>query len=233
MVWKYIKLYEIYGIVLYILISVLSVLIMAMHRMQQRQLPMVLLGAGLPILPRLGGESKSYAERLFAFPPIGALKYEDAWKALEEPVLALGVQFEPEALEEIIRVTQGYPYFLQEWGYQTWNQAKASPITLRIVQEAHPEIIRRLDENFFRVRFDRLTPSEKIFLRAAAELGDDASRIGDVAELLKVKVGSLSPRRAELIHKGMIYSPSHGDLAFTVPLFGAFMRRQMPNFPAK
>lgn len=211
----------------------LSALIMSLHRMQQRQLPLVLLGAGLPILPRLAGESKSYAERLFSFPPIGALKEDDARKALEDPVIPLHVSFDEDALTEIVSLTQGYPYFLQEWGYQAWNQALSSPITLDVVQNARPTIIQRLDENFFRVRFDRLTPSEKIFLRAMAELGDEACRIADVADLLGVKVGSLSPRRAELIHKGMIYSPGHGDLDFTVPLFGAFMRRQMPEFPPR
>ena len=209
----------------------LSALIMAMHRMQQRQLPLLLLGAGLPILPRLAGESKSYAERLFAFPPIGALGRADARKALVDPVTALGVRFEPDAVEEIVSLTQGYPYFLQEWGYQAWNQAVSSPILLDVVRNARPTIIQRLDENFFRVRFDRLTPAEKVFLRAMGELGDSACRISDVADLLHVKVASLSPRRAELIHKGMIYSPAHGDLDFTVPLFGDFMRRQMPQFP--
>jgi hypothetical protein len=211
----------------------LSALIMSMHRMQQRQLPLILLGAGLPILPRLAGESKSYAERLFAFPPIGPLEPADARKALQDPVTALGVRYETDALEEMVTLTQGYPYFLQEWGYQTWNQAESSPIPLDVVRGARPAITRRLDENFFRVRFDRLTPAEKLFLRGMAELGNQACRIGDLAELLQVKVGSLSPRRAALIHKGMIYSPSHGDLDFTVPLFGQFMRRQIPGFPRK
>jgi hypothetical protein len=211
----------------------LSALIMSMHRMQQRQLPLILLGAGLPILPRLAGESKSYAERLFAFPPIGPLEPEYARKALQDPVSTLGVRYEIDALEEMVTLTQGYPYFLQEWGYQTWSQAESSPITLDVVRGARPAITQRLDENFFRVRFDRLTPAEKLFLRGMAELGNQACRIGDLAELLQVKVGSLSPRRAALIHKGMIYSPSHGDLDFTVPLFGEFMRRQIPDFPPK
>jgi hypothetical protein len=207
----------------------LSALIMAMHKMQQRQLPMVLLGAGLPILPGLAGESKSYAERLFSFPEIGALSEGDAIKALEDPTKAVGVDFDMDALREILRLTQGYPYFLQEWGYQSWNLATESPITLRVVRDATPTVIQRLDENFFRVRFDRLTPGEKRFLRAIAGLGPGAHRSGDIADTLKVKINSIGPTRAKLIKKGMIYSPAHGDIAFTVPLFDEFMLRAMPN----
>jgi len=208
----------------------LGALIMAMHRVQQRQLPLVLLGAGLPILPGLAGESKSYAERLFSFPDIAALSEADAAKALYEPALAAGVVFETPALAEVFRLTQGYPYFLQEWGYQSWNLAPASPITLAIAQAASAEAIPRLDRNFFRVRFDRLTPSEKNFLRAMAHLGPGAQRSGDIAHTLGVKVTSLGPVRAKLIRKGMIYSPAYGDIAFTVPLFDEFMRRAIPNF---
>ena len=211
--------------------SELSALIMAMHRMQQRGLPLVLMGAGLPILPALAGESKSYAERLFNFPNIGPLSEVDAARALADPVRAVGVEFEPAALQEIVRLTQGYPYFLQEWGYQAWNRSPDSPITRRVIDEATQTVIHRLDENFFRVRFDRLTPGEKKFLRAMAELGPGVQRISQIAGILGVKTGDLSPVRAQLIKKGMIYSPSHGDLAFTVPLFDDFMRRVMPEFP--
>jgi hypothetical protein len=210
----------------------LSALIMAMHKMQQLQLPLVLVGAGLPILPGLAGESKSYAERLFNFPEIGPLPEPDAFRALREPVKATGVTFEPAALQEIFRMTRGYPYFLQEWGYQAWNQAAASPITLQVVQESSALVAGRLDANFFRVRFDRLTPAEKLFLRAMAELGSGPYRTGDVAEKLGVQIGKIGPRRAGLIKKGMIYSPSYGDIAFTVPLFDEFMRRAMPEFCA-
>ncbi|HBR52572.1 MAG TPA: AAA family ATPase [Nitrospira sp.] len=208
----------------------LAALIMAMHKVQQRQLPLVLLGAGLPILPGLAGESKSYAERLFSFPDIGALSENDTAKALQEPARAAGVSFEPKALKEVFRLTQGYPYFLQEWGYQSWNLATSSPITLEVVKNATATVMPRLDNNFFRVRFDRLTPSEKNFLRAMAELGPGAHRTGDIADILNVKVTSLGPVRAKLIRKGMVFSPAHGDMAFTVPLFDAFMRRAMPAF---
>jgi hypothetical protein len=207
----------------------LSALIMAMHKMQQLRLPMVLLGAGLPILPGLAGESKSYAERLFSFPPIGALDEPDALKALQDPTRVAGVEFETPAAQEIYRLTQGYPYFLQEWGYQSWNRAAASPITLQVVKDATATVIQRLDENFFRVRFDRLTPSEKRFLRAMAGLGAGAHRSGDIATALGVAMRSLGPTRANLIKKGMIFSPAHGTMAFTVPLFDEFMLRAMPD----
>jgi hypothetical protein len=207
----------------------LSALIMAMHKMQQRQLPMVLIGAGLPILPRLAGESKSYAERLFSFPDVGALSEPDANKALQDPTKAVGVDFEAAALKEIFRLTQGYPYFIQEWGYQSWNRAAGPPITLEVVQAATATVIERLDANFFRVRFDRLTPGEKRFLRAMAGFGAGAHRSADIAEAMGVNINSLGPGRAKLIQKGMIYSPTHGDLAFTVPLFDEFMLRAMPN----
>jgi AAA ATPase domain len=208
----------------------LGALIMSMHKVQQRQLPLVLLGAGLPILPALAGESKSYAERLFSFPDIGPLSAADASKALQDPARAAAVAFEPAALDEVFRLTKGYPYFVQEWGYQAWNLATSSPITKNVVKKATATVIPRLDMNFFRVRYDRLTPSEKNFLRAMAELGTGPQRTGDIAEVLKVKVTSLGPLRAKLIKKGMIYSPAHGDMAFTVPLFGEFMIRAIPSF---
>lgn len=208
----------------------LGALIMAMHRMQQRQLPLVLLGAGLPVLPAMAGESKSYAERLFSFPIIGALSHEHSVKALQEPAQEAGVAFEAAALDEVYQLTKGYPYFLQEWGYVSWNLATNSPISLQVVQNAKSTVIPRLDENFFRVRYDRLTPSEKNFLRAIAELGPGAHRTGDIAEILKVKVTSLGPVRAKLINKGMIFSPAHGDIDFTVPLFDEFMIRAIPSF---
>lgn len=210
----------------------LSALIMAMHKMQQRQLPLVLVGAGLPILPGLAGESKSYAERLFSFPPVGPLPEPDAAKALQDPMKAAGEAFEPAALRQIFKLTSGYPYFLQEWGYQAWNHAAASPISVKVVRQASTQVSKRLDENFFRVRFDRLTPREKTYLRAMAELGSGPYRTGDIADTLGIKINTLGPVRASLIKKGMVYSPSHGDMAFTVPLFDEFMRRVMPRFEA-
>ncbi len=208
----------------------LSALIMAMHKMQQRRLPLVLVGAGLPILPGLAGESKSYAERLFSFPDIGPLPEPDTDKALRDPIEEAGESIDADALHEIFRLTKGYPYFLQEWGYQAWNHAVASPIGLQIVNETTELVTHRLDENFFRVRFDRLTPREKQYLRAMAELGPGPHRSADIADTLGAKITTLGPVRASLIKKGMVYSPSHGDMAFTVPLFDEFMRRAIPVF---
>jgi len=207
----------------------LSALIMAVHKLSQKRLPLLLIGAGLPQLVGLTGKSKSYAERLFEFPEIGALNEHDAKNALLLPVRKEGVSFEPTALDEIYRVTKGYPYFLQEWGYYTWNLATRSPITLGIVKKAHDAVIARLDKNFFRVRFDRLTPREKVYLRAMAELGPGSHRSGEVADILEVEVNSVAPLRGGLIKKGMVYSPAHGDTAFTVPLFDEFMKRIMPE----
>ncbi|NNM87185.1 MAG: hypothetical protein HKL95_01565 [Phycisphaerae bacterium] len=207
----------------------LSAILVAMHKIQQLQLPLVLLGAGLPILPAMAGDAKSYAERLLSFPEIGPLSQLDTAKALREPALATGVLFEDEALAEIFRLTRGYPYFVQEWGSEVWIQATASPIALDVVRRSTARVIPRLDRNFFRVRYDRLTPGEKNFLRAMAERKEQPIRTGDIADLLKVKVTTLGPVRSQLIKKGMIYSPAHGELMFTVPLFGQFMKRILPK----
>ena len=208
----------------------ISALIMAMHKMQQKQLPLVFVGAGLPILPAQMGESKSYVERLFHFPAVGPLSQVEMISALQDPVKSSGVKFTKDALNEIYRLTGGYPYFVQEWGYQCWKHAKKSPINLEVVKEATPIVMQRLDTNFFRVRFDRLTPTEKNYLRAMAELSDDTYRSSDVAEILGHAASNFAQIRANLIKKGMIYSPSYGAMAFTVPLFGEFMKRMIPKF---
>jgi type II secretory pathway predicted ATPase ExeA len=207
----------------------MSALIMAVHRIAQKGLPLALVGAGLPQLVGLMGRSKSYAERLFDFPPIGPLQETDAVAALKGPAKEQNVEIDDDALREIMYQTQGYPYFLQEWGYQAWNLATKSPINLSNVKNATIESIKRLDESFFRVRFDRLTPREKEYLYALATLGDGIQRSGDIAEKLNVRPQAVAPVRNNLIKKGMIYSPSHGDTDFTVPLFGDFMKRVMPK----
>jgi hypothetical protein len=206
-----------------------SALIMAIHRTNQLQLPVVLVGAGLPQILGLAGSSKSYSERLFDFPRVGALAEPDAKDALQVPVASEGVRFTSRALNEMLRVTERYPYFLQQWGHEAWNLATGSPIGEDIIQRATGQAIKSLDENFFRVRFDRCTPSEKRYLRALADLGDGPQRSGDIAERLEVKPTTVGPIRSKLIVKGMIYSPQHGDTAFTVPMFDAFMRRTMPD----
>ena len=208
----------------------LSSLIMAIHRVTQKSLPVVLIGAGLPQLVGKAGRTKSYAERLFDYPELGPLRKEDAKQALQAPVKRENVSFTDEALDEIIKVTEGYPYFLQEWGYQAWNIAQQIPIDIAVAKSATDASIQRLDQNFFRVRFDRLTPREKEYLRALAELGSAPQRSGDVAEELGLDVKNAAPLRNNLIKKGMIYSPKHGDTAFTVPLFEGFMKRSMAGF---
>lgn len=206
----------------------LAGLITAVHRSTQLSLPIVLVGAGLPQLPGLAGEAKSYAERLFDFPLVGSLSPDDARAAIAIPAAAQGMEFTDGALDIIVAESQGYPYFLQEWGYHVWNHAAASPVTEGDVTSVRPVVLDQLDRNFFLVRADRLTPRERDYLRAMAELGPGPHRSGDVAAMLGVKVESIAPRRAQLIAKGMIFSPAHGDTAFSVPLFDDYLRRAMP-----
>lgn len=212
----------------YLSAAELAALITAIHRTTQLDLPVVLVGAGLPQLPGLAGDAKSYAERLFEFPNIGPLSDSDARAALTIPAASEDVQFTDGALDRIMALAHGYPYFLQEWGYHVWNAADANPITAEQIDVVSPRVLDHLDKNFFLVRFDRLTPAEKKYLRAMAELGAGPHRSGDIASKLKVKVETVAPRRSGLIAKGMIYSPAHGDTAFTVPLFDEFLRRQLP-----
>ena len=207
----------------------LAALITALHRSAQRSMPVVLVGAGLPQLRGRTGRAKSYAERLFDFPEVGPLPEEAARIAIAKPAEAEGVHVNDDALARIVAATHGYPYFLQEWGKHAWDAADASPITVADVTRGSETAIAALDESFFRVRFDRLTPSEKRYLRAMAELGSGPHRSGAIADLLEREVTSLAPTRSQLISKGMIWSPSHGDTAFTVPLFDEFMHRIMPG----
>lgn len=207
----------------------LAALITALHRVSQQQLPVVMLGAGLPQLRGQMGDAKSYAERLFDFPFIGPLPPEGARLAIARPLASENTQIEDDALDEIVHLTRGYPYFLQTWGQQAWLAAPHSPITVHDVQHATALAIASLDEGFFRVRFDRCTPKERRYLRAMAELGEGPHRSGDIADCLGVKVSSLAPTRSTLIAKGMVWSPGHGDTAFTVPMFDAFMQRIMPG----
>jgi hypothetical protein len=207
----------------------LAALISALHRCAQGKLPVTVVGAGLPQLRGLTGKAKSYAERLFDFPMIGALSETEAAQAIVKPANTEGVDFTSDAVAEIISKTRCYPYFLQEWGKHSWDVATQSPITLRDVTVASLQAIAALDESFFRVRFDRLTPTEKTYLRAMAELGAGPHRSGDIAESMGRLVTSLGPIRSSLISKGMVWSPTHGDTAFTVPLFDEFMKRIIPG----
>ena len=209
--------------------SQLEPLIGALHRCAQRSLPLTLVGAGLPQLRAQTGDAKSYAERLFEFPEIGPLLEDDARSVIVNPAREQGVEYERQAVDFIVEQTGGYPYFLQEWGKQCWDIAQDSPIPLAVAQMASEQAIATLDASFFRVRFDRMAPAEKMYVRAMAELGPGPHRSGDIATILGKRVNSLGPVRARLISKGMVWSPSHGDTAFTVPLFDGFMKRIMPG----
>jgi hypothetical protein len=207
----------------------MSALIMAVHRINQRSLPVAVIGAGLPQLLGLFGNSKSYAERLFIYPAIGALATPDAIAAIKNPAQQERVEFQADAIEEVMRLTSRYPYFIQQWAHDSWNAAKGPAITKADVTAATVTSIRNLDESFFKVRFDRCSPGEKKYMRALAELGSGPHRSSDIADRLGLKINSVAPTRNALIKKGMIYSPSYGDTAFTVPLFDEFMRRAMPD----
>jgi hypothetical protein len=208
----------------------LGALIIGLHRVGQKGLPLILFGAGLPQLAALSGEAKSYAERLFAFPVVGPLDSGAAAAAIHEPVQEMGVSIESDALDLIVHRTEGYPYFLQEWGARTWDAADDSPIGPEDVERASGAAVAALDASFFRVRFDRLTPREQEYLRAMASLGPGPHRSGDIAAALGVEVTTAGPLRTGLIRKGMIWSPAHGDTAFTVPLFDRYMVRAMPDW---
>lgn len=205
-------------------------LIVAFHRISQKGLPVVFFGAGLPQVAAIAGEAKSYAERLFDYPEVGPLNPEAAASAVREPILNEGAEIATTALAHIVDLTQGYPYFLQEWGKHAWNTAATSPITKADVEAASMSATAALDKNFFRVRFDRLTPREQDYLRAMAELGPGLHRSGTIAERLGTTVEKVGPLRSGLIRKGMIWSPAHGDTAFTVPMFDEFMRRAIPEW---
>lgn len=203
----------------------MSALIIAMHRVMQEQLPVVMVAAGLPQVVALSGRSKSYAERLFDYPALGALSDEDARTALVEPARREEVAFSDAALDAILRITEGYPYFLQEWAYQAWNVAKGPVIDAADVSEATGAAIEQLDGSFFRMRYERLTPRERAYCQAMAELGPGPHRSGDIAARLGLRVQTVGPLRQNLIRKGMVYSPAHGDTAFTVPMFDQYLHR--------
>ena len=209
-------------------------LIAALHRTVQRQLPITLVGAGLPQLPRLAGEARSYAERLFKFPRIGQLSPPEAEAALAQPASDLGVTFDPGAIDVIVDYTEGYPYFIQEYGKVVWDLApEGPPISGRIAEEAQRAVEAKLDESFFRVRAERTTELELQYLRAMAELGPGEQTAGDVAAAMGRTSEQLGPTRARLIEKGLIYTTGHGRGAFTVPQFDRYMRRNYELVPAR
>lgn len=207
-------------------------LIAGLHRTVQRQLPITLVGAGLPQLPRLAGEAKSYAERLFNFPRIGQLSPPQAEAALAEPAADLGVTFDPGAIDVIVDYTEGYPYFIQEYGKIVWDLAPdEEPIARSVAEEAQRAVEDKLDESFFRVRAERTTELELQYLRAMAELGPGEKTAGEVAAVMNRTSEQLGPTRARLIEKGLLYTTGHGRGNFTVPQFDRYMRRNYQLAP--
>lgn len=207
----------------------LAALTLACHEAAQRSHPFVLFGAGLPQIAKLTGDAKSYAERLFEFPAVGALPDPAAARAITEPAHREGVSFLPEAVDAIMRATSNYPYFLQEWGAGVWDAATETPITPDDVRRATERIIPKLDQSFFRVRFDRCKPVQQKYLRAMAELGPGPHQTGAIAAALGCDASEVGATRAQLISLGMVWSQRHGETAFTVPLFDQFMKRQIPD----
>lgn len=206
----------------------LSSLIVAIHRVNQLQLPVLIFAAGLPQIAQLSGDARSYAERLFRYESVGALSETDSFNAIHQPISAEGEEIHDQTIRDIIKATHGYPYFLQEWGYQVWQESSNSPILPVSVALATPRALSRLDDGFFTVRYDRLAPKEKEYVVAMARLGQGPYRSSDIADSLGISQSSLGPRRSKIIKKGMIYSPSHGDIDFTVPLFNEYIERVFP-----
>jgi hypothetical protein len=207
----------------------LEAVVAAIHKTVQRELPITMVGAGLPQIAELAGEAKSYAERLFKFPDIGVLSEEDARAALFKPAAEEGVTFDDAALELASEVTGRYPYFLQELGYAAWPLASNNRITRPDVEQARLVYEDKLDGSFFRVRLDRATELEQAYLRAMAELGPEPQLASAVARLLNRTSEQCGPTRSGLIEKGLLYTPNHGYAAFTVPHFDQFMRRSVPT----
>ncbi len=207
----------------------MAALIAALHATAQANLPVALLGAGLPTLAGRMGRARSYAERLFEFHEIGRLDDGAARNAITLPIEREGEEIERDAVDLIVEATEGYPYYLQQFGKYAWDLAFCSPISRQDMENARVMAIAELDSSFFRVRFDRLTPTEKGYLRAMAAGGRSPQRSHEIAARLGRLAPQVAPVRNNLIRKGMIYSPGHGDTAFTVPMFDSFMRRMMPD----
>lgn len=209
----------------------LEAIIEALHRVTQEDLPVTLVGAALPQITELAGDAKSYAERLFVFRQIGNLSKMETYAALKKPAEEENISYTSEALDKVYELTEGYPYFIQELGYATWNLAEGPE---EIIEEDVGHAIKiyeaKLDSSFFRVRLDRTTDLEKIYMRAMAELGPDPHKASAVAEILERKTSELGATRSRLIEKGMLYQTQHGYAAFTVPHFDRFMKREIPVF---
>lgn len=207
----------------------LEALIQAIHKTVQRKLPITFVGAGLPQIAELAGDAKSYAERLFQFPTVDSLSPEDARTAITDPAAAESVQYDDDAVDLAVEITRGYPYFIQELGYQVWEIAEQNPISRDDVEQAREAYEAKLDSSFFRVRLDRATPLQSAYMRAMAELGPEPQKADAVARVLGRESSQVGPTRAELIDMGLLYTPEHGYAAFTVPDFDKYMLRAVPE----
>lgn len=212
----------------------LAIFIEVLHKIAQKNLPIGFLGAGLPKILKFAEESKTYSERLFDFVPIDSLKYNDAKEALIQPAQQLGVFYDDDAADEIFSITKGYPYFIQEYGNQVWDkQNNNNEITKKIVNDNYPIFIETLDRSFFKARLNRTTPKEKEFMCNMVLCGKLPCNISDVANHMGREVKSISPFRANLINKGLIYDTEHGMIDFTVPQFDEFLKRVYPDLQNK
>ncbi len=211
----------------------LTALITGIHAINQKSLPLGLFGAALPQVLAKAGNARTYSERLFQFVEIGALSKPDSDRAVRVPILASKADVTQAALDLIFLKCRGYPYFLQEWGSRAWLAARTSPISERDVATAEARTIESLDKSFFRVRYDRLTQSEKEYLRAMAHLGAGPHKSGDVAKVLGKKTTQTDTVRSKVIAKGMAFAGQYGEVHFSVPLFDEFMRRELPNFKSR
>jgi hypothetical protein len=203
----------------------LEALIMGLHRAKQKMLPIALVGGGLPLLPDLTGEAKSYAERGFEFRAVGALDSPAAAAALEEPARGQGVRWDPGATARATEITEGYPYFLQEYGREIWRLHQGPVIDLRQVKAAEPIVLEYLDENFFSQRIGKLPDAERRYMSTIAALGDGPQRSGDVAASMGKEHQEVSGLRDRLIKAGLLYAPRRGEIDFTVPMCADHIRR--------
>lgn len=201
----------------------LEALITAQHRINQERLPITIIGAGLPKILVNVTESKTYAERMFAFVEISSLDYKDAKNAIVNPGKPFNITYTEEALEEIYKITEGYPYFIQQFCYIISKKYKE--IDLNVVNEMKIVFFKELDKSFFKVRFDKCTPKEKEFMFAMVNCGELPCTVANVAHILNKDLKSISPIRVRLINKGLIYATRHGEIDFTVPKFDEFLKR--------
>ena len=212
----------------------MTALIVGLHRAAQLTLPITVAGAGLPTLMTVTGDAKTYAERMFTFPQIGSLTWDQAVEALQAPALDEGVTWSDAALNRVLEMTECFPYFLQQFGQQAWDIADGpSSITVSDVERSIPVVTAQLDDGFFRVRTGSTSESERAYLRAMAEFGPGSLRTSDVAAALGKKAQGVGPVRDALIKRGLCYSSRYGEIAFTVPLFDEYMKRWIPGFPSR